>query len=192
MIREIILTTMNSKGDVHIAPFGITVEEDDLIIAPFRPSRSLDNLLDNPHAVINYTDDVRVFAGCLTHRRRWMTRPAEKVPGVILKQALAHTEVRLKKVEDDPQRPQLHCEAVYDETHAPFKGFNRAQAAVIEASILISRLQVLPLEKIESDLAYLSVAVDKTAGPNEQLAWKWLMEYFAEFKEARSGSKVRK
>ena len=159
MIRETILTTMNAKGDVHIAPFGITVEEDDLVIAPFRPSRTLDNLLDNPHAVINYVDDVQVFAGCLTHRRYWKTRPAVEVPGVILHQALAHTEVRVTKMDDDEQRPHLHCQPVYHEMHAPFQGFNRAQSAVIEASILISRLEILSLEKIENEIAHLSTAM---------------------------------
>ena len=182
MIHETILTTMNTEGDVHIAPFGITVGEDSLVIAPFRPSHTLDNSLDNPHAVINYTDDVQVFAGCLTHRRHWETRPAVEVPGVILCQALAHTEVRVTKIDDDKQRPHLHCKPVYDEMHAPFQGFNRAQGAVIEAAILISRLEILPLEDVENEIAYLSTAVEKTAGPKELKAWEWLMEYLEEFK----------
>jgi len=186
MIRETILTTMNTQGDIHIAPFGITVDEDDLVISPFRPSRTLDNLMDNPHAVINYTDDVQVFAGCLTHRRHWKTRPAVEVPGVILHQALAHTEVRVKKIDEDEKRPHLHCEPVYDEMHSPFQGFNRAQGAVIEAAILISRLEIMPLEQVESEIAYLSSALEKTAGPHELKAWEWLMEYLDEFK-AHSG-----
>jgi len=76
MILETIVTTMSADGAVHIAPFGITQEESGPVIAPFRPSRTLDNLRENPFAVANYTDDVRVFAGCLTGRRAWSTRPA--------------------------------------------------------------------------------------------------------------------
>ena len=38
---------------------------------------------------------------------------------------------------------------VHAASHAPFQGFNRAQAAVIEAAILASRLHMLPREKIE-------------------------------------------
>jgi hypothetical protein len=60
--------------------------------------------------------------------------------------------------------------------HAPFEGFNRAKAAVIEAAILVSRLHLLPREKIETEIAYLENAVRKTAGPAEQQAWAWLME----------------
>jgi hypothetical protein len=29
---------------------------------------------------------------------------------------------------------------------------------------------------VESEIAYLSIAIDKTAGPSEQQAWQWLME----------------
>ena len=61
-------------------------------------------------------------------------------------------------------------------THAPFGGFNRAQAAVIELAILVSRLDRLPPEKILTEIAYLKIAVDKTAGRKELEAWTWLME----------------
>jgi len=64
-------------------------------------------------------------------------------------------------------------------THAPFLGFNRAQAAVIEAAILVSRLDMLPRNKIEQEIAYLQIAVGKTAGAAEQEAWQWLIERIA-------------
>jgi hypothetical protein len=48
---------------------------------------------------------------------------------------------------------------------------NRARAAVLEAAILATRLDMLPREKIESELAYLQIAIDKTAGEAEREAW---------------------
>jgi hypothetical protein len=60
--------------------------------------------------------------------------------------------------------------------HAPFAGFNRAQAAVIEAAILVSRLHMLPREKIETEIGYLETAIEKTAGVQETEAWTWLTE----------------
>jgi hypothetical protein len=179
MIRETIVTTRNAAGIVHIAPLGLIEVDEELIIAPFRPSTTLDNLQSNPHAVANYCDDVRVFAGCLIGRRDWATRPATHVPGVVLEQALAHEELAVARVEDDPTRPRFRCRVVHAEIHAPFRGFNRAQAAVVEAAILVSRLHMLPMEKIERELAYLQIAVDKTAGPREREAWGWLMERIA-------------
>jgi len=76
MIRETIVTTRSRGGAVHIAPLGLIEEADHLIIAPFKPSQTLDNLRENPFAVANYVDDVRIFAGCLTGRRDWPTRSA--------------------------------------------------------------------------------------------------------------------
>jgi hypothetical protein len=124
---------------------------------------------------------VRIFAGCLTGRRVWPTRPATRIAGAVLKQSLAHAELEVVRVEEDEVRPRFHCAVVHAATHAPFRGFNRAQAAVVEAAILVSRLHMLPLDKIKREIAYLEIAVGKTAGPAESEAWEWLMDRIAEF-----------
>jgi hypothetical protein len=175
MIRETVVTTIDPDGRVHIAPIGLIEAPGGWIIAPFRPSATLDNLLATPYAVANYTDDVRIFAGCLSGRHDWPTRPADKVPGAVLEGALAHAELAVQEVTEDPVRPCFHCKVVHEAMHAPFRGFNRAQAAVVEAAILVSRLDRLPWDKIEREVAYLEIAVGKTAGPREQQAWHWLM-----------------
>jgi uncharacterized protein len=176
MIRETIVTTVSAAGVVHIAPLGIIQDGEGWIIAPFRPSTTLDNLRAVPFAVANYTDDVRVFAGCLTGRRDWPTTTADRVPVPRLAAALAHAELAVSHITEDDQRPRFHCGVVALATHAPFRGFNRAQAAVIEAAILVSRLHMLPRDKVEAEMAYLAIAVGKTAGPQEQEAWNWLLE----------------
>jgi uncharacterized protein len=183
MIRETVVTTRSPEGRVHIAPIGLIVEGAEFVIAPFRPSQTLENLRANPHAVANYTDDVLIFAGCLTGRRDWPTRAAEKIPGAVLIAALAHSELSVERVTEHPERPRFHCRVVHEANHAPFRGFNRAQAAVVEAAILVSRLHMLPMEKIEREIAYLAIAVEKTAGPRERQAWDWLMERIAAFRK---------
>jgi hypothetical protein len=176
MIREAIVTTADAAGKVHIAPIGIIADADCWIIAPFRPSTTLDNLRAVPFAVANYTDDVRVFAGCLTGRHDWPTTAALTVPVPRLAAALAHAELAVDTVADDEQRPRFRCRVVHRATHAPFEGFNRAKAAVVEAAILVSRLSMLPREKVEQEISYLQIAVAKTAGSAEQEAWSWLMD----------------
>ena len=186
MIQETLVTTQNASGVAHIAPMGIHLIGDDVIILPFRPSTTLDNILATQTAVLNHCDDVRIFAGCLTGRRTWPLRTADVVRGTVLCAALAHTELELLRVEEDATRPKLYCKAVHSANHAPFQGFNRAQFAVLEAAILISRLNYLPLAKIESEIDYLRSALEKTAGPREWEAWTWLMAMIAAFKaEAR-------
>ena len=63
-IRECIVTTIRDDQTVHIAPMGIHEDKEHLIILPFKPSATLDNLERDATASLNYTDDVRVYAGC--------------------------------------------------------------------------------------------------------------------------------
>ncbi len=176
IIYETIVISTDAAGMPHIAPFGIRERDGLVLIAPFRPSRSLDNLLAQKTATLNMTDDVRVFAGALTGRLDWPLKESNKIKGFYLENALAHRELALVKVEEDEVRPQLLFEVVHETTHASFKGFNRAQAAVVELAVLASRLHMLPREKVESEMRYLQIAIDKTAGAHELEAWGWLME----------------
>ena len=174
-IIESIVTTVGKDNSVHIAPMGVWWEQDALILAPFKPSTTLDNIRYSSTAVVNFTDDVRVFAGCLTGRYDWPLEPTSNINGVRLQSALHHLELRLvRETDKDEIRSRCHCQIVHEQTHNPFCGFNRAQAAVIELAILVSRLHMLPTEKIESEMTYLQIAIDKTAGPRELEAWEWL------------------
>jgi uncharacterized protein len=188
MIRETIVTTADAGGSVHMAPLGLIAEGDGWIIAPFHPSKTLDNLRAVPFAVANYTDDVRVFAGCLTGRHQWPTVPSVQVPVRRLAGALAHAELAVARVDEDARRPRFHCRVLRTVSHAPFPGFNRAQAAVIEAAILVSRLDMLPRDKVEQEIAYLEIAIGKTAGDAEREAWGWLMDRVAaRYAQAQAG-----
>ncbi|MGF6753674.1 DUF447 domain-containing protein [Paraburkholderia sp. GAS42] len=188
MIYETIVTTVARDGRPHIAPMGVRFENGRAILAPFRPSTTLDNILATRAAVINFTNDVRVFAGCVTgYAFDWPTSPATRVASVRLDGALAHTELELDEVRDDGERPALHMRCVHQEMHAPFPGFNRAQAAVVEGAILVSRLFMLPAAKVDNEVAYLKIAIDKTAGDAERVAWGWLMDAIARYR-AQAGT----
>lgn len=185
-IVETIVTTKNAKGEVHIAPLGLIAEGANWVLAPFRPSRTLDNLRDVPFAVASHTDDVRVFAGSLTGRKDWATRSAEKVDGAVLENAVSHWELAVDRVTEDDLRPRFSCRLVHAASHRPWGGFNRAQAAVLECAVLVSRLKMLPADKIEAELKYLEIAVSKTAGEREQEAWGWLMERIAAWRKEQA------
>ncbi|MFG1462992.1 DUF447 domain-containing protein [Xanthobacter sp. DSM 24535] len=190
MIRETIVTTVSPEGEPHVAPMGATLIEGGYLLLPFRPSRTLDNLLARRAGVINLTDDARIFAGCITGRQRdWPTVPADVVCGVRLAQTLAHEEFELTEVVDDAQRPRLTCRVVHRAAHGAFPGLNRALAAVVEGAVLVSRLSLLEPEKVDREMAYLAIAVEKTGGPQEREAWRWLCEAVREFRAGSSGSK---
>jgi hypothetical protein len=175
MIRECIVTTVDSSGRPHIAPLGLIGNGEGWIIAPFRPSTTLENLLAVPSAVANYTDDARLFAGLVTGRADWPLVTLSTTPAPRLAAALAHAELVVTHVDDNSQRPRFHCKVGRIEQHAPFEGFNRARNAVLECAILMTRLRMLPREKIDQEIAYLSIAIEKTAGEAEREAWSWLM-----------------
>jgi len=176
VIYETVISTVAADGTAHVAPMGIRYRGDDVILMPFKPSTTLANIVASGHAVLNIVIDTRVFAGSVTGRRRWPVLPAERVEGVRLACALRHVELALAELQDDPQRPVLRMARVFEAEHAPYIGFNRAQAAVIEGAVLVSRLHMLPAAKVDAEMAYLQIAIDKTAGPEEHEAWGWLTD----------------
>ena len=174
-IHEVIVTTLDEAGKPHSAPMGISEVNGYFQVKPFKPSTTYDNLKRHRQCTINYLDDVRVFAGALTGRRQWPTLPCRRIEGVYLEQALAHTELEMTRFDDDDPRACFYGQVLEEVTHAPFRGFNRAQSAVIEAAILVSRLGMLPENKIQDEIRYLQIGIDKTAGERELEAWGWLM-----------------
>jgi hypothetical protein len=186
-IRESIVTTLNPDGSAHVAPLGVIEQGTALVIAPFEPSTTLRNLRRHPFACISYTVDVRVFSGCVTRlRSEWPVVRADRIEGWRLAGCLAHAELQVESVAEDVQRPRFLCAQVCERVHAPFLGFNRAQAAVVEGAILVSRLGMLPDDKIDGEMAYLQIAIDKTAGEREREAWGWLLQAVDDWKSRRN------
>ncbi|RZS52194.1 DUF447 domain-containing protein [Sphaerotilus mobilis] len=180
VIYEVVLTTRSALGALHIAPMGVRYRReagvDQVVVMPFKPSTTLDNIRARRGAVLNVVTDTRVFAGCVTGRRDWACEPVPANDGLRLACGLRHLALELVDDHDDVQRPVLTLRVTEQVEHAPFLGFNRAQAAVIEGAVLISRLKLLPLARIERELAPLQVAIDKTASACEHEAWGWLLE----------------
>jgi hypothetical protein len=185
LIFETVVTTVSPQGHPHVAPLGVRYAGEQVVLMPFRPSTTLDNIVATRQAVLNIVVDTRVFAGCVTGRKSWPTIAAERVDGVRLACALRHVELELEANDEDPRRPVLRMRRVHEREHAPFIGFNRAQAAVIEAAVLVSRLHMLPPQKVAGEMQYLQIAIDKTAGPAEHEAWQWLCEAVAHHRTER-------
>jgi hypothetical protein len=175
-IHEVIVSSLGEDGNPHFAPMGISEVNGHFVIQPFKPSATYENMKRHRQCSINYTDDVRVFAGSLTGHRQWPSLACNDIDGFYLENALAHTELELIEFEDGDPRTRFTGEVVSEYSHAMFRGFNRAQSAVIDAAVLVSRLHMLPAEKIQREIAYLTIAIEKTAGDKELEAWGWLME----------------
>ena len=184
MIHEVIVTTISETQKVHIAPMGIRLVEEQIIISPFKPSQTLENILNNNIATINFIDDVRVFAGIVSkYKKDWELSEqinSDLVPN--LTSANTYYNVVASELKEDEQRPSIICDIENTMILKPFMGFNRAQFSVIEASVLISRLGMISMDKINKEIEYLKIGIDKTAGPREIEAWHWIEEKINDYK----------
>ena len=181
MIYEVIISTMNEDGSSHVAPMGVSQKAGFVVLKPFKPSKTLDNILTQKIAVMNIVTDVRVFAGAVTGRSNFNLVALPGGKGFFLKDALSYLILSLAEIHDDEIRSTLYMNKVNVIHLSSFKGFNRAQAAIIEASVLMSRLDLLSQDKIKQEIKYLEIAITKTAGKKEIQAWEWLMEKYENY-----------
>lgn len=179
LILETIVITLAPDGTEHLVPFGLIGEGDEFVLAPFRPSPTIVNLDASPFFSASSPRDVRVIAGAVTGRREWPTVACERIPGRRLADSFGHAEFQVAAIEDDATRPRYRGRTLHSAAHAPFIGYNRAQGAVLEAAILSTRLHMLEPAKVLTEMAYLAIAIGKTAGPREREAWGWIEDKVA-------------
>ena len=179
MIHEVIVTTINKDKKVHIAPMGVKILQSDskklVQISPFKPSQTLNNILETKIATVNYIDNVKVFSGIVTGEKKdWELEVSDDKCAPHLQNTNTHMNVKVSEDHDDPVRPRVICEVINEKIHRPFLGFNRAQFSVIELAVLSTRLGRIDDNKIKDEMKYLKIGIDKTAGKNEKEAWEWI------------------
>ena len=185
MILEGILTTSTATGDVHIAAMGPEVADPrfltHLTLKPFKESRTGSLLVSQPEGVFHLTDNVLLFAQTVTGATstRPQMRPADTVSGWILEDACEAFEFRIENADTTGERCRLHARIQKSHLIRPFRGFNRAAHAVIEAAILFSRLHLLKAEEVQRQIESLQPLVTKTAGEQEQQAFDLILDQTA-------------
>jgi hypothetical protein len=167
VILETIVTTVAEDGTVNCAPMGVEWGEATIVLKPFIETATYRNVVATGVAVVNLTDDVRVFAQAAISNPQYPTQPAETVRGVVLADCCSWREVEARAIDSAPPRSRIDMSVVHRGIHREFIGFNRARHAVLEAAIYATRLHLLSRSFIESEFARLQVIVDKTAGAEE-------------------------
>jgi len=177
VIIETIVTSTAPDGTINFAPMGVEWQDDTLVLKPFLETTTFRNVSACRVAVVNLTDDVKLFARAALSDPQFPSFPAAVVRGVVLEAACSWREVEVVGVDDTPPRSRIETRVVHRGIRREFIGFNRARHAVLEATILATRTHLLPMEQIREELARLQVIVDKTAGPREQEAMAFVTEY---------------
>jgi uncharacterized protein len=177
VIIETIVTTIGSDGGVNIAPMGVEWADDVIVLKPFLETATYRNVTATGAAVVNLTDDVRVFARAAISNPDYPTVPAATVRGVVLADCCTWRELAVRSIDSTPPRSRIETAVVHRGARREFVGFNRASHAVLETAIYATRLHILSREFVESELARLQTIVDKTAGPREIEAMAILADY---------------
>jgi len=181
VILETIVTTVAEDGAVNCAPMGVdwdpVANGDAIVLKPFLETATYRNLAATRAAVVNLTDDVRVFARAAISNPTFPSVPAAAVRGVVLADCCSWREVEVRSIDSTPPRSRIETAVVHRGTRRDFIGFNRACHAVLEAAIYATRVHLLPRAFLEGELARLQVIVDKTAGPHELEAMALLTDF---------------
>lgn len=178
MILESVVTTADSQGAVNIAPMGPSIEDESfsqIVLKPFRSSRTFENLQQTGRAVVHVTDDVELIAAAAIGRVD---------PELLVEQLLGRWyklvdccrwfAVEIQSWQEDAQRPQARCRVVHRGVQRPMFGLNRGKHAVVEAAILATRVELLGRGEVQRQMQALLPLVEKTGGAAERRAWRCL------------------
>jgi len=189
MILEGLVTTTDAAGGLHVAAMGPEIDEAEraagrigrLVLKPFASSQTAAHLGRQPVGVFHVTDDVlllsRVVTGTLDAPPP--AAPATAVRGWVLADACRAWEFVVDAADTSGERARLAARVVAEHVGRPFLGFSRAAHAVVEGSILVSRLQLLGGPEVARRLADLAPLVEKTGGERERRAFALLERYVA-------------
>jgi uncharacterized protein len=184
LVIEGIVTTIGADGQVNIAPMGPKVDRQfrRLTLRPFKTSQTYKNLVHHPEGVFHVVDDVLLLAQAAVGQIEPVPimLMSDHVNGHILRDACRYYAFKVDQMDDSQDRAEIDVRIVWDGRMRDHFGFNRAMYAVVEASILATRVHMLPRRQIEDDLERLRPLVEKTGGHREQKAFSFLKNYIAQ------------
>jgi len=194
MILEGVVTTVNHEGVLNIAPMGPIVDPSttQLTLRPFQTSTTYRNLKQCPVGVFHVVDDVLLIARSALDRLEQTpeTFPAVRITGQVLADCSRWYEFEITQIEDLSERTTLTAQVIHVGRVRDFFGFNRAKHAVLEATILATRLKLFPESEVRQQLAALASPVEKTAGPQERIAYALVVDYINDwYQTQKSGAR---
>jgi hypothetical protein len=180
VILEGIVTTLDEAGRLNVAPMGPRVEPGmrRFVLRPYKTATTYRNLAATRAGVLHVTDDALLLArAAIGLDPEAPTRPADVVRGRILTGACRYYEFRVAAIDDREDRTTIEAETVAMGRLRDVFGWNRAQHAVVEAAILATRVDFLPIAEITAEFRRLAVLVEKTGGAAERAAFRLLRDH---------------
>lgn len=189
MLLEGLVTSISLSDEINLAPMGPIVNADltQLTLRPFQTSTTFRNLKERPYGVFHITDDVLLIAKAALYKQSALpeTFAATSIHGRVLADCCRWYEFEITECDDSAERTRLEAKVLHCGRIRDFIGFHRARHAVIEATILATRLHLIPEVEVRSQLKALGVLVEKTAGHNEAEAFQLVCNYVEEWNRSR-------
>jgi len=177
LIIETVVSTIDRENMPNFAPMGITCNAQLVVIRPFVSSKTYQNLKDRGEAVINITDNVLIIAKTAIGDKNVRHRPDSFTACHLLEDACRFISCVAEKIEEQGERAVFSCRILGRSRLRDFCGFNRAKHAVIEASIMATRLHLYPRELVGRKLDEYRMLVQKTGSSQEEEALQLLDNY---------------
>jgi len=192
MIVEGIVTSVDAAGHLNIAPMGPIVAGDfaSLLLRPFQPSTTFNNLAATRCGVFHVVDRVEVIAQAAIGKMAELppVEVAVVIDGFVLKDCCRWFEFTVDSIDASNARSRMPSSIVYQGERRPFFGLNRARHAVLEAAILSTRLHLLSRQHVVDMISFLEPAVEKTGGTEEKSAFAMLKDFIFSQPETTSPS----
>ena len=175
-ISETILTTVNPDSSFNAAPMGVHLANSELLeLRPFKSSSTYENLLGNPKACINVTDDPGLFFLTAFKDQTIEGFSAPVIDEEMrLTPALAHIFVEVTETQDiSENRACFTCSVnnIEAPTRIP-RAFSRGRAEAIEAIIHATRIEVFSregrlgdVERLIKRFAECKAVVERVSAP---------------------------
>jgi uncharacterized protein len=177
MIIETIFSTLDENGNHNFAPMGILWGDDSVVVSPFRSSQTYRNLLSSGHGVANLSDNVLAFVQCALYNEILPGFPAVIVPGVVFQDACSWLELAVVAGGGSKERAEFRCRILHTGRHKDFLGFCRAKNAVIEATIMATRLAFHRRNRTVDILNQYMKIIEKTGSEMEKNAFQLVCKY---------------
>jgi hypothetical protein len=177
MIVETIFSTLDQSGKPNFAPMGLVWGEEFVRVRPYRDTQTYRNLLSTRHGVACISDDVLAYVQCALYDAVLPHFAAKACPGVVLRNACSWRELEVVSQGGTHNRAEVHCRVIHEGRQRDFLGFRRASNAVIEATILATRLKLYDLKTKTERMAQFEEIVEKTGDDTEKLAFQMVHDY---------------
>ncbi|HLI46275.1 MAG TPA: DUF447 domain-containing protein [Geobacterales bacterium] len=163
IIYEGILTTENNEGNPHMASMGFSFNDEyDIVVRPFKDTRSYNYLKNKGMGVINIVNDIELFfKATYGTASKSDFFPSYKLKIPRLKESNFYIEGRVKKIDENEVRASFILEPVYVYAKKTYeRPFTRVEFAVIEALIHSTRIKVFMEMKLYEEVDRLVSLID--------------------------------